>query len=74
MKRFGFLFLGMLLFLAGALRDAGDQWISDTDLPLILTETSTEVRDRNGLLNLESTRRKVAKVLFNLNLDWFLRD
>ncbi len=50
MKRFGFLFLGMLLFLAGALRDAGDQWISDTDLPLILTETSTEVRDRNGAL------------------------
>ncbi|MFV0514065.1 MAG: penicillin-binding protein 1C [Jhaorihella sp.] len=42
--------LAILLFSAAGLRDAFDGWIARTDLPVILAETSTELRDRNGAL------------------------
>ncbi|PCH66345.1 MAG: penicillin-binding protein 1C [Rhodobacteraceae bacterium] len=38
----------MLLLLAAAGRDAFDDWVKRTELPLTLAEVSTEVRDRNG--------------------------
>jgi penicillin-binding protein 1C len=40
----------MLLLLAAAGRDAFDDWVARTELPLTLAEVSTEVRDRNGEL------------------------
>ncbi|MEP2532968.1 penicillin-binding protein 1C [Shimia sp.] len=48
MRRLWPLFLvALLLFGAGA-RDAFDRWIKATDLPVLLADTSVEVRDRNG--------------------------
>ncbi len=38
------------LFLAALTRDGLDVWIDRTTLPVVLSETSTEVRDRNGRL------------------------
>lgn len=38
----------VLLLLAAAWRDAFDDWVDRTELPLTLAEVSTEVRDRNG--------------------------
>ena len=38
------------LLCAAAGRDAFDAWVEATDLPPLLAETSTEIRDRNGLL------------------------
>jgi penicillin-binding protein 1C len=37
-----------VLFAVAASRDAVDRWIDATVLPVILTETSVEIRDRNG--------------------------
>lgn len=48
MKRFGLIVLVAVLFSGAALRDAADRWIDKTILPVVLTETSVEVRDRNG--------------------------
>ncbi len=52
MPKPGHLFLGLAfgLFCAASLRDAGDRWIDATVLPPVLTQTSTEIRDRNGAL------------------------
>ena len=50
MRRHALFVLAAALFLAGAARDAADRWIDATDLPVTLTETSVEMRDRNGTL------------------------
>ncbi len=50
MKRAGLIWLGLLLFAAGALRDGFDHWVLHTPLPVVLSETSNEMRDRNGAL------------------------
>ncbi len=42
--------LAIGLLLAGAARDRFDQWVAATDLPVLLSETSVEVRDRNAQL------------------------
>lgn len=42
--------LALLMFLAAAARDGLDAWIDATDLPVVLTETGVEIRDRNGAL------------------------
>ncbi|MGD9866256.1 MAG: penicillin-binding protein 1C [Pseudodonghicola sp.] len=42
--------LALLLFSGAALRDAADAWVDATALPVVLAETSVEVRDRNGVL------------------------
>ena len=42
--------LALGLLLVGLARDRLDQWIAATDLPPVLTETSVEVRDRDGEL------------------------
>mgnify|MGYP003362064471 CR=1 FL=1 len=42
--------LAVLLFAGGAARDGVDAWIDATDLPVTLSETSVEVRDRDGVL------------------------
>ncbi len=42
--------LALLLLIAGVARDSLDQWIAATDLPPIIREVSTEVRDSNGEL------------------------
>lgn len=42
--------LALLLYGAAALRDAGDQWIDATQLPVVLSDTSVEMRDRDGVL------------------------
>lgn len=38
------------LWVAALARDGFDEWVSNTDLPPLATETSVEVRDRNGVL------------------------
>ncbi len=38
------------LWLGAALRDAGDDWVAATDLPVLALETSVEVLDRDGVL------------------------
>ncbi|MDF1718014.1 MAG: penicillin-binding protein 1C [Antarcticimicrobium sp.] len=49
--RAGALFaLALLLFAAAALRDGVEAWIEATELPVMLSETSVEVRDRDGVL------------------------
>jgi len=50
MMRHGLILLVLLLFSAAAMRDAVDDWIDRTEVPLTLAEVSTEVRDRNGEL------------------------
>ena len=40
--------IAVLLALTGYSRDRVDIWIDDTALPPLLSETSTEIRDRNG--------------------------
>lgn len=42
--------LAVGLFLTALTRDGFDAWIDRTDLPVVLSETSVEVRDRNGHL------------------------
>ena len=42
--------LALCLFCVGLGRDAFDKWVSTTDLPFFVSETSVEVRDRNGQL------------------------
>ncbi len=44
------LLLALLLFLTAALRDAVDRWIVATELPVLVSETSVEVLDREGRL------------------------
>lgn len=42
--------LALGLFIAAAARDRLDAWVDATDLPVTLTETSVEMRDREGQL------------------------
>ncbi len=42
--------LALLLLSFGIARDATDRWVASTDLPILLTDTSVEVLDRNGQL------------------------
>ena len=44
------LVLAISLLMAGFGRDRLDQWVDATDLPPVVSETSVEVRDRNGQL------------------------
>lgn len=50
MRRRALFALPLLLFLAAAARDALDRWVDATDLPVVLAETSVELRDRAGQL------------------------
>lgn len=50
MIRYAFFFLATALFLGALARDRFDKWIETTALPVTLAETSTEVRDRDGVL------------------------
>lgn len=50
MRRYAPFALVLALFLAALGRDAVDEWISATQLPSLLPDTSVEVRDRNGVL------------------------
>ncbi|MDI3338473.1 penicillin-binding protein 1C [Defluviimonas aestuarii] len=50
MKRHAAFLLAGLLFTTGLARDAVDQWIDRTDLPLLTVETGTEVVARDGTL------------------------
>ncbi|MFD0982339.1 penicillin-binding protein 1C [Tropicimonas aquimaris] len=50
MKRRGLLLLALLLFLGAAARDGFDAWVDATDLPVLVSETSVEVLDREGRL------------------------
>ena len=45
-----FLALALCLLAVGVTRDALDRWVATTELPVLLTETSTEVLDRDGAL------------------------
>ncbi|MEQ9239915.1 penicillin-binding protein 1C [Roseovarius indicus] len=40
--------LALALFTTGLSRDTFDRWVDATHLPVLVTETSTEMRDRNG--------------------------
>ncbi|MFC3612680.1 penicillin-binding protein 1C [Lutimaribacter marinistellae] len=42
--------LALSLFAFAIARDAVDRWIAATELPVTLSDTSTEIRDRNGVL------------------------
>lgn len=42
--------LAALLFVTAASRDALEQWVANTELPPLISDTSVEVRDRNGAL------------------------
>ena len=42
--------LALLLFAAAALRDGVEAWVGATELPVMLSDTSVEVRDRDGVL------------------------
>ncbi|THD76648.1 penicillin-binding protein 1C [Thalassobius vesicularis] len=42
--------LVLALWAGAAARDAVDDWVARTDLPVTVVEHSTEVRDRNGIL------------------------
>lgn len=50
MRRIALLLLALLLFLGAAARDAFDRWVNATELPVLVTETSVEVLDREGRL------------------------
>ncbi|MFD3191242.1 penicillin-binding protein 1C [Sedimentitalea sp. HM32M-2] len=50
MRRGALIALSGLLFAAALVRDAADAWIDATVLPPIAAETSTESRDRDGVL------------------------
>ncbi|NKB29376.1 MAG: penicillin-binding protein 1C [Rhodobacteraceae bacterium] len=50
MRRYGLFFLSALLFGAGLARDRLDAWVATTDLPVLVTQTGIEVRDRNDHL------------------------
>jgi len=44
------LLLALVLLLMGGLRDGFDQWLARTDIPPLISETSVEVRDREGAM------------------------
>ncbi len=50
MRRVALLLLATLLFVAAAARDAVDDWVDATDLPVLVIDTSVEVLDRDGRL------------------------
>lgn len=50
MRRYGLILLGLALMLGAGLRDQADHWIDATRLPQVLTESSVEIRDREGAL------------------------
>jgi len=53
MMRYALFVLAAVLLLAAVARDGVDQWITATDLPPLINETSIEVRDRNaGMLRI----------------------
>ena len=49
-RRSSFLILALFLAVGAGLRDEFDAWVARTDMPSVLVEISTEVRDRNGAL------------------------
>ena len=48
MRRVGLFLVVALMFGAAAVRDGFDRWVATTELPLLVHEISTEVRDRDG--------------------------
>ena len=52
MRRIGSILIAVALALtaSAAARDRFDQWVAQTELPPVLSETSTEIHDRNGQL------------------------
>lgn len=48
MMRNPFFVFALVLFVGAAARDAADTWISRTELPVLIGETSVEMLDRNG--------------------------
>lgn len=50
MRRHGLIVLALALGITAAGRDALDDWVARTTLPPVLSETSTEFRDRYGAL------------------------
>ena len=50
MRRLAPFLLVFALFGTALIRDAFDDWVTRTDLPSVLPETSVEVRDRDGVL------------------------
>ncbi len=50
MKRHAVLILAVALFLGAAARDRFDAWVAATDLPVLTTDYSVEVLDRDGAL------------------------
>ncbi|PRY21231.1 penicillin-binding protein 1C [Aliiruegeria haliotis] len=50
MSRYGLFLVAALLFAGAASRDAFDRWVAATVLPVLITETSVEVLDREGRL------------------------
>ncbi|WP_425044493.1 penicillin-binding protein 1C [Primorskyibacter sp. S87] len=48
MRGRGLILLAAVLFVGAAARDGVDDWVASTVLPPVLSETSVEVRDRNG--------------------------
>jgi penicillin-binding protein 1C len=49
-RRYGLFAIVLVLGIGAGLRDRFDVWVAATDVPPVLTETSVEVRDRNGKL------------------------
>ncbi|MEM6588477.1 MAG: penicillin-binding protein 1C [Pseudomonadota bacterium] len=45
-----FITLAMVLFTLGVARDMTERWVTTTDLPVLLTDTSVEMMDRDGQL------------------------
>lgn len=50
MRRYAFFGLVLALFLSALAREKAQEWITATNLPSLLPETSVEVRDRDGVL------------------------
>ncbi len=50
MRRYALLLLVAVLLSAASVRDGLDNWIAATELPSHIVDTSTEVRDRDGVL------------------------
>jgi len=48
MRRTAIIWIAVALVVAAGLRDGLDRWVDSTQLPTLVSETSTEVRDRNG--------------------------
>ncbi|MGC1496277.1 MAG: penicillin-binding protein 1C [Sulfitobacter sp.] len=73
-RRYGLFALVAVLGITAGLRDGFDRWVDATDLPPVLVETSTEVRDRNGILMrvfpVEDGRVRLSLALSDVDPDY----